>query len=99
MGSKATYASFYSQDDYQHYKTNVTEEVNMSTLADLIHADMSEDGARRNRYWKSSSLPVCERFNHRPKPKRSRRDKVLKKLMQINMAGFVRFVSETINGD
>lgn len=50
----------------------------MSTLADLIHADMAEDGARRNRYWKSSSLPVCERFNHRPKPKRSRRDKVLK---------------------
>lgn len=99
MGSKATYASFYSQDDYQHYKTNVTEEVNMSTLADLIHADMSEDGARRNRYWKSSSLPVCERFNHRPKPKRSRRDKVLKKLMQINMAGFVRFVSEATNGD
>ncbi|EPP1463523.1 DUF7301 family protein, partial [Escherichia coli] len=48
---------------------------------------------------KSSSLPVCERFNHRPKPKRSRRDKVLKKLMQINMAGFVRFVSETTNGD
>ncbi|WP_434477925.1 DUF7301 family protein, partial [Escherichia coli] len=48
----------------------------MSTLADLIHADMAEDGARRNRYWKSSSLPVCERFNHRPKPKRSRRDKV-----------------------
>nr|QVB87588.1 hypothetical protein JYM95_12775 [Salmonella enterica subsp. enterica serovar Give var. 15 str. CFSAN004343] len=71
----------------------------MSTLADLIHADMAEDGARRNRYWKSSSLPVCERFNHRPKPKRSRRDKVLKKLMQINMAGFVRFVSETINGE
>ncbi|ECH9723427.1 DUF7301 family protein [Escherichia coli] len=71
----------------------------MSTLADLIHADMSEDGARRNRYWKSSSLPVCERFNHRPKPKRSRRDKVLKKLMQINMAGFVRFVSEATNGD
>jgi hypothetical protein len=99
VGSKATYASFYSQDDYQHYKTNVTEEVNMSTLADLIHADMSEDGARRNRYWKSSSLPVCERFNHRPKPKRSRRDKVLKKLMQINMAGFVRFVSEATNGD
>lgn len=99
MGSKATYASFYSQDDYQHYKTNVTEEVNMSTLADLIHADMSEDGARRNRYWKSSSLPVCERFNHRPKPKRSRRDKVLKKLIQINMAGFVRFVSEATNGD
>ncbi|WP_244587580.1 DUF7301 family protein, partial [Escherichia coli] len=56
-------------------------------------------GAVHNRYWKSSSLPVCERFNHRPKPKRSRRDKVLKKLMQINMAGFVRFVSETINGD
>ncbi|WP_425335883.1 DUF7301 family protein [Salmonella enterica] len=26
----------------------------MSTLADLIHADMAEDGARRNRYWKSS---------------------------------------------
>ncbi|WP_420703694.1 DUF7301 family protein [Escherichia albertii] len=49
---------------------------------------MAEDGARRNRYWKSSRLPVCERFNHRPKPKRSRRDKVLKKLMQINMAGF-----------
>ncbi|APJ59105.1 DUF7301 family protein [Escherichia coli] len=71
----------------------------MSTLADLIHADMSEDGARRNRYWKSSSLPACERFNHRPKPKRSRRDKVLKKLMQINMAGFVRFVSEATNGD
>ncbi|EFA4854917.1 DUF7301 family protein [Escherichia coli] len=71
----------------------------MSTLADLIHADMAEDGARRNRYWKSSSLPVYERFNHRPKPKRSRRDKVLKKLMQINMAGFVRFVSETTNGD
>ncbi|EAQ5800864.1 hypothetical protein LC76_07230 [Salmonella enterica] len=71
----------------------------MSTLADLIHADMAEDGARRNRYWKSSNLPVCERFNHRPKPKRSRRDKVLKKLMQINMTGFVRFVSETTNED
>ncbi|WP_432276267.1 DUF7301 family protein, partial [Escherichia coli] len=27
--------------------------MNMSTLADLIHADMAEDGARRNRYWKS----------------------------------------------
>lgn len=71
----------------------------MSTLADLIHADMREDEARRNRYWKSSSLPVCERFRRRPKQKRTPRDKTLMRLMRINMEGLVKHMLELTNAN
>lgn len=63
----------------------------MSTLAQLINADLEESGARRYRYWKASRLPIIERYNRRPKPKRSPRDRVLKRLMGISMSQFTNF--------
>ncbi|MFZ4167637.1 DUF7301 family protein [Enterobacter ludwigii] len=63
----------------------------MSTLAQLINADLEESGVRLYRYWKASSLPTRERYKRRPKPKRSPRDRVLKRLMGINMSQFTNF--------
>ncbi|HAE6203120.1 TPA_asm: hypothetical protein G4I96_000632 [Salmonella enterica subsp. diarizonae serovar 50:l,v:z35] len=63
----------------------------MSTLAQLINADLEESGARHYRYWKASRLPIRERYKHRPKPKRIPRDRVLKRLMGINMSRFANF--------
>ncbi|AAL15503.1 hypothetical protein FZS32_07615 [Salmonella enterica] len=63
----------------------------MSTLAQLINADLEESGARHYRYWKASGLPTRERYKRRPKPKSSQRDRVLKRLMQINMSQFTNF--------
>ncbi|EDW8799688.1 hypothetical protein A5606_003147 [Salmonella enterica subsp. enterica serovar Oakland] len=63
----------------------------MSTLAQLINADLEESGSRHYRYWKASRLPTRERYKRRPKPKSSQRDRVLKRLMQINMSQFTNF--------
>ncbi|ECL1456419.1 hypothetical protein FPM78_22955 [Salmonella enterica] len=63
----------------------------MSTLAQLINADLEESGARHYRYWKASRLPIRERYKRRPKPKNRPRDRVLKRLMQINMSQFTNF--------
>ncbi|OZT31892.1 hypothetical protein CH229_28540 [Salmonella enterica subsp. enterica serovar Heidelberg] len=56
-----------------------------------MNADLEESGARHYRYWKASRLPTRERYKRRPKPKSSQRDRVLKRLMQINMSQFTNF--------
>ncbi|EDT0686927.1 hypothetical protein B5I46_004750 [Salmonella enterica subsp. enterica serovar Kokomlemle] len=63
----------------------------MSTLSQLINADLEESDARHYRYWKASRLPIRERYKRRPKPKSRPRDRVLKRLMQINMSQFTNF--------
>jgi len=64
----------------------------MSTLAQLINADLEESGSRFHRYWKASRLPNRERYKRRPKPRSSPRDRVLKRLMGINMSKFTNFI-------
>jgi len=61
----------------------------MSTTAELIAADLKEYSARRQRYWQSSSLSTREKIKHRCKLKSYRRDRVLFKLMDINMKAAV----------
>lgn len=61
----------------------------MSTTAELIAADLKEHSARRQRYWQSSSLSTREKIKHRCKLKSYRRDRVLFKLMDINMKAAV----------
>ncbi len=57
----------------------------MSTTAELIASDFKEHSARRQRYWQSSSLSTLEKIKYRWKSKPYRRDRVLFKLMDINM--------------
>lgn len=61
----------------------------MSTTAELIAADLKEYSARRQRYWQSSSLSTREKIKQRCKLKSYRRDRVLFKLMDINMKAAV----------
>ncbi|MCK1966850.1 hypothetical protein MT962_000636 [Franconibacter sp. IITDAS19] len=62
----------------------------MSTTADLIAADLKESSVRGKRYRQSSSLSQHEKYEHRPKPRPYRRDRVLRKLMNINMQAAVK---------
>lgn len=62
----------------------------MSTTADLIAADLKERSVRNQNYWQSSSLSLREKIKNRPSPPAWRRDKVLRKLMNINMQAAVK---------
>lgn len=57
-----------------------------STVSDLIKADMKEWGQRFSDYKKSSSLSTYElRYSYPLKAKQYRRDKVLKRLIDLNI--------------
>lgn len=56
-----------------------------STFQQLIHHDMTEWSYRMTRYRQQSSLPVRERLSNKPSPKRSHRDKVMRRIMKTEM--------------
>lgn len=56
-----------------------------STAQELLQADIAENSARLKRYRRSSSLSRMDKHRYRPFPKKYPRDKVLRKLLQINM--------------
>lgn len=62
----------------------------MSTTADLISADLKERSARNQLYWQSSSLSMREKIKYRGKGKSYRRNRVLFRLIDINMKAMVR---------
>lgn len=57
----------------------------MSTVNDLLKADITENGYRHRLYWKSSRLPVRERIKNKPVNPKYPRDKVLLKLVRLQM--------------
>lgn len=66
----------------------------VSTIGEIVRSDMEHSGALRKRYWQSSSLPFRERRNHRPQPCRFRRDRVLQKIMRMEMGAMVNRLSQ-----
>lgn len=63
-----------------------------SEMRDLMWADMMQNGAIHSRYWQSSSLPIVERQRLKPSPLKFRRDKVLRKLVNIEMKSIMDLV-------
>jgi len=66
----------------------------MTDAKDLIRIDIMEQGRERRRYFKQSNLPTKEAFANKPAGKTYRRDRVLHRLMRLNMSRAVRQVSE-----
>ncbi|WP_241603567.1 DUF7301 family protein [Rosenbergiella nectarea] len=64
----------------------------LSTTQDLLFHDMNQGHSIFNRYWKSSSLPPRERHINRPRLG-YRRDKVLSRLLNLEMQAAVERVS------
>ncbi|WP_427145671.1 DUF7301 family protein [Serratia marcescens] len=57
----------------------------MTTATELISRDLLEWDNLQKRYWCASSLPRAERFKHNPKRKQYRRDRVLIRLLKLNI--------------
>ncbi|WP_446689125.1 DUF7301 family protein [Serratia fonticola] len=57
----------------------------MTTAEELFQHDLREAACRHNRYWKASSLPTIERFKRKPNPPKSPRDRVLIKILRMNV--------------
>lgn len=57
----------------------------MSTAEQILSADIKESSARHVRYWMASSLPPIERHREKPKPKSYRRDRVMRRIIRLNM--------------
>lgn len=70
-----------------------TGDIIMTTATALLCSDMLENSRRHRKYWKSSSLPVTERFNNRPITKHSPRNRVLKRILQRDMAAMTNRLS------
>lgn len=56
-----------------------------STIQELTGSDITQGKALMNRYHKSSSLPIMERRKNVPTVCCFRRDRVLRRLMRIEM--------------
>lgn len=65
----------------------------MTDAKDLIRIDIMEQGRERRRYFKQSNLPTKEAFSNKPAAKTYRRDRVLHRLMRIEMAWALKQVS------
>lgn len=65
----------------------------MTILANLITHDLIESRVLLRRYLKSSSLPIKEKMKHRPKPCHYRRDRVLRRLMQLSLSTTLEKIS------
>ncbi|MBT0720422.1 hypothetical protein HGT70_03890 [Rosenbergiella collisarenosi] len=65
----------------------------LSTTQDLVFHDMNQGSSIFKRYWKSSSLPARERYRNRPKII-FRRDKVLSRLLRIEMMASVKKIQD-----
>lgn len=61
----------------------------MSTVEELLSSDIMESSVRHKRYWQSSSLPVLERHYNKPKPRKHPRDRVLKRIIGLNMKAVI----------
>ena len=57
----------------------------MSTLNEIFNSDMKEWGVRHRKYWSSSNLSVREKRMNQPKQKKSPRDRVLKRLLNLSI--------------
>ncbi|WP_241624503.1 DUF7301 family protein [Rosenbergiella epipactidis] len=64
----------------------------LSTTQDLLFHDMNQGRNIFKRYWKSSSLPACERNRNRPDIS-YRRDRVLLELLHIEFLASIERVS------
>jgi len=56
-----------------------------STVQQLIQADIAENSARLKRYRKASSLSRMDKYRYRPQMRSWPRDRVLARIMQLNM--------------
>ena len=56
-----------------------------STVQQLLQADIAENSARLKRYRKASSLSRMDKYRYRPRMKSWPCDRVMKRLLQINM--------------
>lgn len=65
----------------------------MTDAKDLIRIDIIEQGHARRRYFKQSNLPTEEAFANKPAGKTYRRDRVLHRMMRLEMAWAVKQVS------
>lgn len=70
----------------------------MTTVADLINAGLKEYAARRQRYFESSSLSFREKLKHKPAMRKYPRDKVLYRLMRLNVGFVIDGIGEDISG-
>ena len=61
----------------------------MSTVEELLSADIKESSVRYKRYWRSSTLPVLERHYNKPRPSKHPRDRVLKRIISLNMKSVI----------
>lgn len=57
----------------------------MSTAEQLLNADVKEATYRKRKYMSSSNLPLLEKVAARPLPKKSPRDRVLLKILRMNL--------------
>ncbi|HGB0611966.1 TPA: hypothetical protein ACIT3S_000075 [Salmonella enterica subsp. enterica serovar Virchow] len=65
----------------------------MSTVEQLLNADMKEAAARKKQYMSSSNLPLLEKVAAYPRPKKSPRDRVLRRILSMKLdAIFVDFM-------
>ncbi|WP_447868040.1 DUF7301 family protein [Rahnella bonaserana] len=62
----------------------------MSTTRQLINSDLNENASRNRNYFRSSSLSYFLRHKHMPVKKPYRRDRVLIRIMQMDMEKTVR---------
>ncbi|NUU68455.1 hypothetical protein HQN64_20430 [Enterobacteriaceae bacterium BIT-l23] len=70
----------------------------MSTHRELFEADVAESRARFKKYYRSSSLPMREKFKHRPKDRKYRRDRVLHEIITRGMKYRISQIIDTVNG-
>ena len=66
-----------------------------STLKQLMDADIKQSNALLNRYSRSSSLPKHERKANEPHVCQYRRDRVARRLLQLDGAGMVKRLVST----
>jgi len=57
----------------------------MSTAAQLLSSDLTEGYHRRLRFRRASSLPNIEKMKLQPAGKPYRRDRVLRRIIQMNL--------------
>lgn len=65
----------------------------LSTFQQLIHHDMTEWSYKMTRYRQQSSLPTREMLKNKPSPKKSPRDKVMRRIMKTEM----KKITDSIN--
>lgn len=61
----------------------------MSTVEQLLSADMKEAAVRKRQYMSSSNLPLLEKVAAYPRTKKSPRDRVLHKILIMKLESTV----------